>query len=212
MKKKPTIIDGGFEKKEQILDVAEHLFSKNGFAGTSIRELAKEAGINIAMISYYFGSKENLYLNVIERKIVLIRQYIGDAFPNGASAWEKLYYIIETYVDRMSENRDFMNLMFSELAASGHEGMIDFMAKRFADNQEAFKSILDQGVEEGVFRQVDTQLAYLTMMGPMKLYVSNPFMVKRMMKETTVESCYSAVHRDKMKIHIKELMTRFLKP
>ena len=48
------------DKKEQILEAAEELFAQKGFDGTSVRELGKKAGINIAMISYYFGSKEKL--------------------------------------------------------------------------------------------------------------------------------------------------------
>ncbi|UPT68173.1 MAG: TetR/AcrR family transcriptional regulator [Sphingobacteriales bacterium JAD_PAG50586_3] len=56
------------------------MFSKHGFDGVSIRNLAKHANINIAMVSYYFGSKENLYISVIERKMVTIRQYLTEDF------------------------------------------------------------------------------------------------------------------------------------
>src|SRR4051812_9252444 len=56
------------DKKTQIIYTAEQLFSKKGFNGTSVREIAKEAGINIAMISYYFGSKEKLMEAVFERR------------------------------------------------------------------------------------------------------------------------------------------------
>ena len=48
------------EKQIQILEVAEKLFAENGYDGTSIRHISKKAGINIAMISYYFGSKDKL--------------------------------------------------------------------------------------------------------------------------------------------------------
>ena len=48
------------DKKIQILEVAEKLFSEKGFEGTSIRDISKHAKINIAMVSYYFGSKERL--------------------------------------------------------------------------------------------------------------------------------------------------------
>ena len=48
------------DKKEQILEVAEELFAEYGFEGTSVRELAKKAKVNVAMISNYFGSKEQL--------------------------------------------------------------------------------------------------------------------------------------------------------
>ena len=48
------------EKQLKILQVTERLFSEHGFDGTSVRTIAKQAQVNIAMISYYFGSKEKL--------------------------------------------------------------------------------------------------------------------------------------------------------
>ncbi len=214
MKKQPVILnESGYEKKDQILDVAEELFSQHGFDGVSIRELAKKADINIAMISYYFGSKENLYVAVIERKMVTIREDIGEAFPNGEGlAWDKLTYIIDRYVDKIVGNRKFMNIVFSELGTSQREHIHAFLSKRFADNQLAFKDIIEEGVKKGEFRPVDAQLAIVSIIGPMKLYVSNPMMAMSLLKEDTIEGAYSQKHRDRMKAHLKDMMKRFLAP
>lgn len=48
------------DKQTKILDVAEELIAKKGFDGTSVRDICTKAGINVAMISYYFGSKEKM--------------------------------------------------------------------------------------------------------------------------------------------------------
>ncbi len=50
------------------MNAAEKLFAVNGFDGTSVRDIAQEAGVNVAMISYYFGSKEKLMEAVFEQK------------------------------------------------------------------------------------------------------------------------------------------------
>jgi TetR/AcrR family transcriptional regulator, regulator of cefoperazone and chloramphenicol sensitivity len=52
--------------EQKIIDVATELFAKNGFEGASIREICKQAGVNISLISYYFGSKEGLYKKIID--------------------------------------------------------------------------------------------------------------------------------------------------
>lgn len=52
--------------KKRILEAATKLFARNGFNGVSIREICKEADINICMISYYFGGKKELYQAIIE--------------------------------------------------------------------------------------------------------------------------------------------------
>jgi AcrR family transcriptional regulator len=52
--------------EQKIIDVATKLFAQNGFVGTSTREICKIAGVNISLISYYFGGKSELYKKIIE--------------------------------------------------------------------------------------------------------------------------------------------------
>ncbi|MEJ7683139.1 MAG: TetR family transcriptional regulator [Segetibacter sp.] len=61
------------EKQKQIIETAERLFSARGFDGTSVRDIADDAGVNIAMISYYFGSKEKLMEALFEQRITNIK-------------------------------------------------------------------------------------------------------------------------------------------
>ncbi len=53
--------------EEALLDAAERLLTKVGYANISTRTLAKEAGVNHGLVHYYFGSMENLFLRVLER-------------------------------------------------------------------------------------------------------------------------------------------------
>ena len=62
------------DKQIQILEVAETLFAEKGFDGTSIRDISKEAKINIAMVSYYFGSKERLLEALILHKTAGLKE------------------------------------------------------------------------------------------------------------------------------------------
>lgn len=63
------------DTKEQILNTAERLFAENGFAGTSLRGVVREAKVNIAAIHYHFGSKEELFIAVVQRVAKPIIQY-----------------------------------------------------------------------------------------------------------------------------------------
>lgn len=53
--------------QEQILNVAERLFAENGFAGTSLRSVIREAEVNLSAVHYHFGSKEELFRAVVAR-------------------------------------------------------------------------------------------------------------------------------------------------
>ncbi len=64
----------GADTREKILDAAERLFAAYGFAGTSLRAVTKEAGVNLAAVHYHFGTKEDLLRAVLSRIVVPINR------------------------------------------------------------------------------------------------------------------------------------------
>src|SRR5260370_41736213 len=56
------------DTKQKILDAAERLFSEQGYAATSLRQIIAEAGVNLAAVHYHFGSKEELLDDVVRRR------------------------------------------------------------------------------------------------------------------------------------------------
>ena len=67
------------DKKDDILQASVKLFGEFGLKGTSVRMIADEAGANVASIAYYFGSKENLYLDVAKYISVQIDEYMSES-------------------------------------------------------------------------------------------------------------------------------------
>lgn len=61
--------------KEKILKIAIKLFAQKGFGGVSVREICKEADVNLCLISYYFGGKQELYNTIIDNLIEKLTQY-----------------------------------------------------------------------------------------------------------------------------------------
>ena len=64
----------GTDTKERILDAAERLFAVHGFAGTSLRAVTKEAGVNLAAVHYHFGNKEDLLRAVLSRIVIPVNR------------------------------------------------------------------------------------------------------------------------------------------
>jgi AcrR family transcriptional regulator len=62
------------DTKERILDAAERLFAAHGFAGTSLRAVTKEAGVNLAAVHYHFGTKEDLLRAVLSRIVIPVNR------------------------------------------------------------------------------------------------------------------------------------------
>ena len=71
--------------RQRLLDAAERLFAKRGFAGTSVREITDAAGANLGAVNYHFRSKENLYAEVFTRRAALLREPVVAAASEAAS-------------------------------------------------------------------------------------------------------------------------------
>ena len=106
------------DKREHILIEAEKLFGDKGFDGTSVRDIAHNAGVNLAMISYYFGSKEKL----LESLIVFRAEYSYGILEElnkdqSLSPWDKIDRLIDFYVEKVINNLRFHNIMYQEAIA-----------------------------------------------------------------------------------------------
>ncbi|GAW88505.1 TetR family transcriptional regulator [Flavobacterium psychrophilum] len=106
------------DKQIEIILVAEKLFAEKGFDGTSIRDIAKTAGINIAMISYYFGSKEKLLESVVIFRISNLKLQLESIYEELLSPIEKIEKIIALYILRLYRNRNIYQILNFETASN----------------------------------------------------------------------------------------------
>ncbi|MDR2465840.1 MAG: TetR family transcriptional regulator [Prevotellaceae bacterium] len=105
--------------EEKIKAAALKLFQQKGFAGAKTRDIAEEAGINIALLNYYFRSKENLFEIIMEESIRKVftglRDILGD---EETSLDRKLEQIACNYIDALLENPDLPLFILSEIQAN----------------------------------------------------------------------------------------------
>jgi AcrR family transcriptional regulator len=109
----------------RLLDVSEKLFAEKGFDGTSVREITRLAGYNLASINYYFSNKENLYRDVYLRRIRQLRELriagIERVMSRGSEATleDLLDSFARTFLDPLVDHvsgRMLMDLMFREIS------------------------------------------------------------------------------------------------
>lgn len=84
---------GGTPKGEatrgQILDASEILFARSGYLGTSLRDIAHEAGVRMGLVHYHFGNKHLILDAALERKLALLRSTIEESFARGQARAEE---------------------------------------------------------------------------------------------------------------------------
>ena len=141
-------------KKETIIQSALKLFSAKGFEGTSVREIASDAGVNVAMINYYFTSKENLFKSVVEYRAMFLTGFLSDLIHNkNLSAIEKVDAVIDQTIEKKLSNTEFNHILHRELSLDHRPQLRDAISDIILKNIIPVKAIIKEGIKSGEFKK-----------------------------------------------------------
>ncbi|MCB9046341.1 MAG: TetR/AcrR family transcriptional regulator [Chitinophagales bacterium] len=201
------------EKQHHILDVAEELFAQNGFNGTSVRDIAKEAGVNIAMISYYFGSKEKMLEALFIRRAndvkIQIEGILNDAKLDSLA---KVYKLIDGYIDRIMRQTNFHKIMVREQIGTRENEISQLIKETKQRNKNLVASIIYEGQKKGVFRKgVDIPLLMTTLFGTCNQMLTTSGYYKESNNLQHMSDEEFATHiRKKLSTHLKKVFKAIL--
>ena len=198
------------DKKDHILDVAEKVFADLGYDGASTRTISGEAGVNMAMLNYYFGSKEGLFLAVFKRKIDSFRTLLQNISNNDSiSAWDKLDKCIDNYVERIIANNCFQKLINREVSMNKRGDLTDKIIEILLVNVYEVKRIMEEGVSSGLFHSdVDIPLVIATLFGTKNYIVNMPQLSSLILGHDIRDEKFM---EDELKPRVKIYMKRLLK-
>ena len=154
------------EKQIQILKVAEKLFSENGFDGTSVRQIAKTAEINVAMISYYFGSKEKLLAALLFYRTSDFKMELESVLSTEKGYFEKVDDIVEISIKRIHRNKRIYKIIHFEYSNACRNIDFESFMDQKKENYQVIENFVKSGQESGVFsKKVNIPLIVPTIMG-----------------------------------------------
>ncbi|MBA3548929.1 MAG: helix-turn-helix transcriptional regulator [Nannocystis sp.] len=108
-------VDGREERGDRtataLLAAARSAFSRVGYAAASVRDIARAAGVNPALVRYHFGSKEGLYRQVIDAAMSGLRARLLTAFQQTGTPRERINRVIGAYIEHLAQERDFPRLI-----------------------------------------------------------------------------------------------------
>lgn len=201
------------EKQKHILYVAEALFGAKGYEGTSVRDIAQAAEVNLAMISYYFGSKEKLLQSLIRLRMEQSSLILEGLNKNrDISPVDKIDAIIDFFVDKRLNNRDFYTIVSRQLSLVNTGELVQILIEFKRRNSDMITDIINEGIKEGVFRKVNNELTISTVIGTIsQVYMSRPFYCSLLNIDQEDEETYFKIIAPKLKKHLKELLHAHLK-
>ncbi len=200
------------DKRVHIIETAMDLFAGKGYEGTSIRDIAEKASVNLAMVSYYFGSKEKLFENIVEYKSSVTRGILDEILKNNKlSAIEKIYAIIDSYVEKLFTHRSFHRLIYQELILNQREELQNSIVNNLAPNSVIIKRIIETGIKNEEFKKVDVELTLASLMGTVnQVLLSRKFCNKIMNKDDDYVPYDDIKFRKRVRNHLKQLMDAHL--
>ncbi|MBF9254696.1 TetR/AcrR family transcriptional regulator [Pontibacter sp. 172403-2] len=195
------------DKRKHILDTAEKMFAAFGYEGASTRQLASEAGVNMAMLNYYFGSKESLLQAVLERRIAGMRNQLEEAKEVNASAWEKLNRALEIYLNRVSANNSFHRIIYREISLNQRSTLSYFLSENVFRNVQTIMDIIREGIQDSSFRKVDVEMTAASILGTI-YYLLNSEQVAARLLDTDFQD--QAAVDTEIKPRIKKFLHDYL--
>ena len=161
--------------RERILLSAIEEFAAKGLTGARTEDIAQRAGINKQALFHHFGSKDGLYKSVLERVLNESRTSDEDRDFSSMPPRAAIEAFIELVINRSLSDVQYRRLISD---ANWHEGrhLADFPSPMPAllKRIETLRSILDRGVEQGVFREgLDALDLYITVLGVFAIRQTN---------------------------------------
>jgi AcrR family transcriptional regulator len=194
------------DKQIQIMEAAEALFAERSFSGTSVRDIAEAAGVNLAMISYYFGSKEKLMEALFNYRGIGYKLQLQNIIQNGSlSSSQKVEKLIEEYVGRIFQKQNFHKIMVREQMTNRNGPVSKLIYELKSGNQALITQLIQEGQKNGEFKKnVDISFLMMTLVGTVSQLMTARHFYRKM---NNLES----LSEEEFEKHIKKKLSAYLK-
>ena len=159
------------EKQRKILDVAEELIAKKGFDGTSVRDICSKANINVAMISYYFGSKEKMMSYLYQYRVQRTKESFSEfaqTIKEGKPEMQ-MKEIVNYVISLLFKYSYFHGFVTQEMRSL--DNVKDDLLEFYQTCVIRIEEIVKRGIVSGVFHNAPKSEDILTMIIGSALFV-----------------------------------------
>jgi len=191
-----------------LLRAGLELFSQRGFEGATTDAIARRAGINKAMINYHFGGKKRLYEAILIDGLGRVADRLGELLACGLPADELLRAVLDALTELHVERPTLAALIVRE-ATSGGRHLSASTLPVFSRVFEMVREVIDRGVRDGLFREVDPLLTHLSLVGSIVFFHASTSLRERLIREGHF-SIPDAPTPERFTAHLKDLFERGL--
>src|SRR6056297_1645007 len=161
--------------RERIIQTATELFLKKGYDRTSVRDITSKAQINVALMNYYFRSKEVLFETIIDLLIGKASASLKEILDADMDLNPKIEKYISSYIDFLIENPLLISFVLTVLSHNP-EKLTKLKVADNLYNSQIFSTQLKQEASLGNIRAINPEQFYINMLS----LIAFPFAIKDM--------------------------------
>jgi TetR/AcrR family transcriptional regulator len=160
------------ETRETILEAAERIFGDEGLAGARTDAIAAAAGVNKALLYYYFGSKDGLYRAVLEGYLADFNRQALELLSSKGSARSLLLRYINLHFDFIGAHRHHGPL-FQRMLMADQKSLARLARDYFLPRSKALLKVIERGMRSGELRRMDSIHAAISLLSLIVFYFSS---------------------------------------
>ncbi len=153
-------------KREAIIEAAVQVFSSKGYHNTRMEEIAAAAGIGKGTIYEYFDSKLQLFQEMLTTSLQIYYKSFDIKEMGKLSVAKRIELLIKAHIEFCKENKELTRIVFWDNGGFDEELREWFKAMR-KEKEQRMKIMIEEGISSGEFREVNTYLATLMVLGTM---------------------------------------------
>jgi TetR/AcrR family transcriptional regulator len=158
--------------REAILEAAERIFGDEGLAGARTDAIAAAAGVNKALLYYYFGSKDGLYRAVLEAYLADFNRRAMEVLSSQGSARALLLRYINLHFDLVAAHPHHGPL-FQRTLMTDQKLLVRLGREYFLPRAKALLKVIERGMRTGEFRRMDSTHAAISLISLIVFYFSS---------------------------------------
>lgn len=156
--------------RELILDQASHFFIRYGYHGLSMRRIAEAVGVSKAALYYHFQDKEELFSAILERYLDAIENLIQSIEQRSGDAQERIRLLVTEILLQPEDHRALIRLASQEVSQLSPEAQARITESYNHKFIRRIQSILELGMESGMLRVMNAEVATWSLLGMMYPY------------------------------------------
>ena len=182
------------KRREEIFAASVHLFLKNGFNETSLREIAEAAGIGKSTLYDYYKTKDDILVSYYEKEIEKTISLAKEVYLQNLKNREKLTRIMQNHLAYILKNKKHFWRLSMEAQRLSIDSQNRVQAKRYV-YQDLLRQVVEDGIQAGEFRPINPQIVARSILNLITVaaFTTRPTGTPEEMLEEILSMCFNGI-------------------